>query len=46
VEGLVKQNKVVDIYQEYFTGIMTDHSAEVGNQQLNQMISETLSPDP
>lgn len=29
VEGLVKQNNVVDIYQEYFTGVMTDHSAEV-----------------
>ena len=29
VEDLVKQNNVVDIYEEYFTGITTDHSAEV-----------------
>lgn len=29
IEDLVKQNNVVDIYEEYFTGITTDHSAEV-----------------
>lgn len=29
VEELVKQNNAVDIYQEYFTGSMEDHSAEV-----------------
>ncbi|GAX76954.1 hypothetical protein CEUSTIGMA_g4401.t1 [Chlamydomonas eustigma] len=29
VEDLVKQNNVVDIYEEYFTGITADHSAEV-----------------
>mmetsp|Transcript_4806 Transcript_4806/g.8358 ORF Transcript_4806/g.8358 Transcript_4806/m.8358 type:complete len:557 (+) Transcript_4806:181-1851(+) len=29
VEELVKQNNAVDIYQEYFTGVTTDHSAEV-----------------
>ena len=29
VEDLVKQNNVVDIYEEYFTGVTTDHSAEV-----------------
>jgi dynein intermediate chain 2 len=31
VEDLVKQNNVVDIYEEYFTGVATDHSAEVPN---------------
>lgn len=29
VEELVKQNNAVDIYQEYFTGNLADHSAEV-----------------
>jgi dynein intermediate chain 2, axonemal len=29
VEELVKQNNAIDIYQEYYTGIGTDHSAEV-----------------
>lgn len=31
VEELVKQNNAVDIYQEYFTHVTTDHSAEVPN---------------
>jgi hypothetical protein len=31
VEDLVKQNNVVDIYEEFFTGVATDHSAEVPN---------------
>lgn len=29
VEELIKQNNSVDIYQEYFTGVTQDHSAEV-----------------
>jgi dynein intermediate chain 2 len=28
VEGLIKQNNAIDIYEEYFAGIATDHSAE------------------
>eukprot|EP00955_Chlamydomonas_euryale_P087612 364310-Chlamydomonas_euryale.AAC.8 len=31
VEEIVKQNNVVDIYEEFFTGVATDHSAEVPN---------------
>mmetsp|Transcript_37152 Transcript_37152/g.82649 ORF Transcript_37152/g.82649 Transcript_37152/m.82649 type:complete len:561 (+) Transcript_37152:351-2033(+) len=31
VEELVKQNNAVDIYEEYFTGVTSDHSAEVPN---------------
>lgn len=31
VEDLIKQNNVVDIYEQYYTGITTDHSAEVPN---------------
>ena len=30
MEALVKQNNAIDIYQEYFDGFATDHSAEVG----------------
>ena len=36
VENLVKQNNVVDIYEEYFTGVMADHSAEVREGMPNQ----------
>jgi dynein intermediate chain 2 len=31
IEGLIKMNNVIDIYEEYFTGYATDHSAEVPN---------------
>ena len=38
VENLVKQNNVVDIYEEYFTGVMADHSAEVREGMPNQSL--------
>jgi len=31
IEDLVKQNNALDIYEEYFTGVTADHSAEVPN---------------
>lgn len=41
VEGMVKQNNVIDIYEEYFTGITADHSAEVwAGQPCNVLIQD------
>jgi len=40
VADLVKQNNVVDIYQEFFTGVATDHSAEVPNVKTTTVFKD------
>ncbi len=44
VEQLVKQNNAVDIYQDYFVGVTTDHSAEVPSVKTLTVFKDPAAP--
>lgn len=43
VEGLIKQNNAIDIYEDYFSGVLADHSSE---QSYARTLTVFRDPSP